>query len=157
MPRIKAHGLGGHVVNVGLRGRHHVGAAHPRHLQSDQGGGDFADRAFARRAGREAAGHRHDRAAPGPVSTNISDIEKLRPIKYQVDSPFRDRNLPHGALPDNPTGENYWLDPLLVGQWTVHAIVNNRLYLVTHPQFIESVKARHRGIEAAMAPGYLPD
>jgi hypothetical protein len=38
----------------------------------------------------------------------------------------------------------------------VHAIEHNRLYVITHPQFIDSVKARHRGIEDAMAPGYLP-
>ena len=93
---------------------------------------------------------------PGPVTTNISDTEQLRPAEFQVDSPFRDRTNPHGSLPENPTGENYWLDPLDVGRWTVHGIENNRLYVITHPQFIESVKKRHNGIESAMAPGYLP-
>jgi NAD(P)-dependent dehydrogenase (short-subunit alcohol dehydrogenase family) len=156
LPRIKAHGLGGHVVNVASEG----GIMSARLTRGIYNPTKAAVISLTEHLRVELAEKRLDIGAtvlcPGPVSTNISEIEKLRPIKYQVDSPFRDRNLPHGSLPDNPTGENYWLDPLLVGQWTVHAIVNDRLYVITHPQFIESVKARHRGIEAALAPGYLP-
>lgn len=156
MPRIKAHGRGGHVVNVASEGgimsaRLTRGIYNPtkaavisltEHLRVELGekGLDIGTTVLL----------------PGPVTTNISGTEDRRPAEFQVDSPFRSRERPHGALPPNPTGENYWLDPLLVGQWTVHGILNNRLYVITHPQFIDSVKARHRGIEEAMAPGYLP-
>lgn len=156
MPRIKAHGRGGHIVNVASEGgimsaRLTRGIYNPtkaavisltEHLRVELGekGLDIGTTVLL----------------PGPVTTNISGTEDRRPAEFQVDSPFRNRERPHGALPPNPTGENYWLDPLLVGQWTVHGILNNRLYVITHPQFIDSVKARHRGIEEAMAPGYLP-
>jgi NAD(P)-dependent dehydrogenase (short-subunit alcohol dehydrogenase family) len=156
LPRIKAHGRGGHIVNVASEGgimsaRMTRGIYNPtkaavisltEHLrvELEEKGLDIGTTVLC----------------PGPVATNISETENLRPAKFQVESPFRDRSRPHGALPGDPTVENYWLDPLLVGQWTVHAIVNNRLYVITHPQFAESVKARHRGIEDAMAPGYLP-
>jgi len=156
LPRIKAHGKGGHIVNVASEGgimsaRLTRGIYNPtkaavismtEHLRVELGakGLDIGTTVLC----------------PGPVTTNISGTEDRRPAEFQVDSPFRNRDRPHGSLPDNPTGENYWLDPLLVGEWTVHAILNNRLYVITHPQFIESVKARHRGIEDAMAVGYLP-
>ncbi len=64
---------------------------------------------------------------------------KLRPTKYQVDSPFRDRNLPHAALPDNLTGEE--LLALIRYRSTVDGpcyLAINRLYTFTSPQFIGS-------------------
>jgi len=156
LPRIKAHGRGGHIVNVASEG----GIMSARLTRGIYNPTKAAVISLTEHLRVELAEKGLDIGTtvlcPGPVATNISEIEKLRPKKYRVESPFRDRNLPHGALPDNPTGENYWLDPLLVGQWTVHGILNNRLYVITHPQFVESVKARHRGIEEAMAPGYLP-
>ncbi len=156
LPRIKAHGLGGHVVNVASEG----GIMSARLTRGIYNPTKAAVISLTEHLRVELAHKRLDIGTtvvcPGPVSTNISNIEALRPAEFQVESPFRNRDNPHGALPDNPGGENYWLDPLLVGQWTVHGIVNNRLYVITHPQFIESVKARHAGIEAAMAPGYLP-
>ncbi len=156
LPRIKAHGLGGHVVNVASEG----GIMSARRTRGIYNPTKAAVISLTEHLRVELAVKALDIGTtvlcPGPVATNISDTEILRPAAFQVDSPFRNRDNPHGALPDNPTGENYWLDPLLVGQWTVHAILHNRLYVITHPQFIESVKARHAGIEAAMAPGYLP-
>ncbi len=157
LPRIKAHGRGGHVVNVASEG----GIMSARLTRGIYNPTKAAVISLTEHLRVELAAKGLDIGTtvlcPGPVATNISDIEKLRPEAFQVDSPFRNRADPHGALPDNPTGENYWLDPLLVGEWTVHAILNNRLYVITHPQFIDSVKARHAGIEAAMAPDYLPE
>ena len=156
LPRIKASGLGGHVVNVASEG----GIMSARLTRGIYNPTKAAVISLTEHLRVELEEKRLDIGTtvlcPGPVSTNISEIERLRPAEFQVESPFRRRDNPHGVLPPNPTGENYWLDPLLVGQWTVHGIVNNRLYVITHPQFIDSVKARHRGIEAAMAPGYLP-
>jgi NAD(P)-dependent dehydrogenase (short-subunit alcohol dehydrogenase family) len=156
LPRIKAHGMGGHVVNVASEG----GIMSARLTRGIYNPTKAAVISLAEHLRVELEQKGLDIGAtvlcPGPVTTNISQTEQLRPTEYQVDSPFRVRDNPHGSLPENPTGENYWLDPLDVGRWTVHAIENNRLYVVTHPQFIDSVKRRHAGIEAAMAPGYLP-
>ncbi len=156
LPRIKAQGQGGHVVNVASEG----GIMSARLTRGIYAPTKAAVISLTEHLRVELA---HKGLAigttvvcPGPVTTNIADVEQIRPAEFQVESPFRQRDNPHGALPDNPSGEDYWLDPLLVGHWTVHAIAHNRLYVITHPQFIESVKARHRGIEAAMAPDYLP-
>ncbi len=157
LPRIKAHQRGGHIVNVASEG----GIMSARLTRGIYAPTKAAVISLTEHLRVELAEKGLDIGTtvlcPGPVSTNISETEALRPAAFQVESPFRRRDRPHGALPANPTGENYWLDPLLVGQWTVHGIVNNRLYVITHPQFLDSVKARHRRIEEAMAPGYLPD
>jgi len=156
LPRIKAHGRGGHVVNTASEGaimsaRLTRGIYAPtkaavisltEHLrvELEEKGLDIGTTVVC----------------PGPVATNIAETETMRPTEFQVESPFRSRDNPHGALPANPSGVNYWLDPLLVGHQTVHAILANKLYVVTHPAFIDSVKARHAAIEAAMAEDYLP-
>lgn len=156
LPRIKAQGQGGHVVNVASEG----GIMSARLTRGIYAPTKAAVISLTEhlRVELEHKGYPIGTTVvcPGPVATNIAETEHLRPPEFRVESPFRNRDNPHGALPDNPSGEDYWLDPLLVGRWTVHAIVHDRLYVITHPQFIDSVKARHRGIEEAMAPDYLP-
>jgi NAD(P)-dependent dehydrogenase (short-subunit alcohol dehydrogenase family) len=157
LPRIKAHGRGGHIVTTASEG----GIMSARLTRGIYAPTKAAVISLTEHLRVELAEKGLDIGTtvvcPGPVSTKIAETEQYRPAAFLVATPFRDRLLPHGALPDNPSGENYWLDPLLVGRWTVHAILHNRLYVITHPQFVESVKARHRGIEEAMAPGYLPE
>lgn len=156
IPRIKAHGLGGHVVNVSSEG----GIMSARLTRGIYNPTKAAVISLTEhlRIELEAKGAAIGATVvcPGPVRTNIADTEQLRPAEFRVESPFRNRTDPHGALPPNPTGEDYWLDPLLVGRQTVHAILTDKLYVITHPTFIESVRARHAGIEAAMAGDYLP-
>jgi NAD(P)-dependent dehydrogenase (short-subunit alcohol dehydrogenase family) len=157
LPRIKAHGLGGHIVTTASEG----GIMSARLTRGIYAPTKAAVISLTEHLRVELEEKGIDIGTtvvcPGPVSTKIAETEQYRPAAFMVQTPFRDRSLPHGALPANPTGENYWLDPLLVGRWTVHAILHNRLYVITHPQFIDSVKTRHRGIEEAMAPGYLPE
>jgi NAD(P)-dependent dehydrogenase (short-subunit alcohol dehydrogenase family) len=156
IPRIKAHGLGGHIVNTASEGAI-MSARLTRGIYAPTKAAVIALTEHLR-VELEAKGANIGTTVvcPGPVATNISETEALRPAAFQVDSPFRSRDNPHGALPANPTGANYWLDPILVGRQTVHAILHDKLYVITHPAFIDSVKARHAGIEAAMAEDYLP-
>jgi NAD(P)-dependent dehydrogenase (short-subunit alcohol dehydrogenase family) len=156
LPRIKDHGLGGHIVNTASEGGI-MSARLTRGIYAPTKAAIISLTEHLRvELEEKGLGIGTTVVCPGPVSTKIAETEQYRPSAFMVTTPFRDRSMPHGALPANPTGENYWLDPLLVGRWTVHAIVNDRLYVITHPQFIDSVKARHRGIEEAMEPGYLP-
>jgi len=156
IPRIKAHGLGGHIVNTASEGAI-MSARLTRGIYAPTKAAVISLTEHLR-VEFEAKGIDIGTTVvcPGPVETNISETESNRPAAFQVDSPFRRQDSPHGALPANPGGGNYWLDPLLVGRQTVHAILENKLYVITHPAFIASVKARHAGIEAAMAQDYLP-
>ncbi|MBT2188106.1 SDR family NAD(P)-dependent oxidoreductase [Sphingobium nicotianae] len=156
IPRIKAHGMGGHIVNTASEG----GIMSARLTRGIYAPTKAAVISLTEHLRVELEEKGLDIGTtvvcPGPVSTNIAETELFRPAEFQVDSPFRARDNPHGALPANPGGANYWLDPLLVGRQTVHAIRENKLYVITHPAFIDSVKARHAAIEAAMAQDYLP-
>jgi NAD(P)-dependent dehydrogenase (short-subunit alcohol dehydrogenase family) len=156
LPRIKRHGLGGHLVFT-ASGAGIMSARLTRGIYAPTKAAIISLTEHLRvELEEKGLDIGTTVVCPGPVRSKIAETEQFRPAVFQVDTPVRDRTLPHGALPANPTGEDYWLDPLLVGRWTVHAIEHNRLYVITHPQFIDSVKARHRGIEDAMAPGYLP-
>ena len=50
------------------------------------------------------------------------------------------------------------MDPIWVGRAVVKAIIDNQLYIMTHPSYLPMVKARHQGIENAFGepaqPGY---
>ncbi len=61
--------------------------------------------------------------------------------------------------PDSPQlqGMNL-MDPIWVGRAVVKAIIENHLYIMTHPSYLPMAKARHQGIESAFGepaqPGY---
>lgn len=153
LPRIKAHGMGGHVVNTASEG----GIMQARKTRGIYAPTKAAVISLTEHLRVELEGQNIGTCVvcPGPVHSNIANAEQLRPAAYQVASPFRDKdpNKPHGELPGGP---NAWIDAIVVGRMTVHAIETDKLYVITHPQFLDSVKARHAGIEAAMAPGYMP-
>lgn len=50
------------------------------------------------------------------------------------------------------------MDPIWVGRAVVKAIIDNQLYIMTHPSYLPIVQARHQGIESAFGapaqPGY---
>lgn len=50
------------------------------------------------------------------------------------------------------------MDPIWVGRAVVKAIIEDQLYIMTHPSYLPMVKARHQGIEDAFGepaqPGY---
>jgi NAD(P)-dependent dehydrogenase (short-subunit alcohol dehydrogenase family) len=156
LPRIKAHGMGGHVVNTASEGAI-MSARLTRGIYAPTKAAVISLTEHLR-VELEAGGTNIGTTVvcPGPVATNIAQTESLRPAEYQVESPFRNRTDAHGALPADPGGGRFWLDPLDVGRMTVHAILTDKLYVITHPAFIDSVRARHAAIEAAMAPDYLP-
>lgn len=154
LPRMKAHGLEGHVVNTASEGAI-MSARLTRGVYAPTKAAVISLTEHLRlELEDKKANIGTSVVCPGPVTTNIAETEQLRPAEFKVDSPFRVGGS-HGALPPS-TGKGFWLDPLDVGRMTVHAILNDKLYVITHPAFIESVKARHAAIEAAMADDYLP-
>ncbi len=97
---------------------------------------------------------------PGPTRTNIGESGKVRPAHLREGSRFVElEREPPGPPPSSTGGPQAqarvggtmpWLDPLEAGRMTVDAIVNDRLYIVTHPEFLGAVKQRHEGIERAI-------
>jgi NAD(P)-dependent dehydrogenase (short-subunit alcohol dehydrogenase family) len=143
LPKILAHGEGGHIVNTSS-----VSAVLP-------GGLIYA----AAKAGVMglSEGIRTELAAdnvgvtvlmPGPIVTNIHEVAKLRPEKFQ-DTGFRE--MEDRLLQRQPSAA--WMDPIQVGEMIVDAIRRNLLFVLTHNEFRDGTAQRFEAILAAFPQG----
>ncbi|MBT3550155.1 MAG: SDR family NAD(P)-dependent oxidoreductase [Rhodospirillaceae bacterium] len=141
LPLIKDHGEGGHVVNTasmaGLR-------AYPK-----RGQGIYITTKFALVGMSEALapdlephGIGVTVLCPGYVNTSIFKAGRNRPQEYG--GPFvRDENSELAA------GAKNGMDPNIVGDLIVEAILENKLYVMTHDEERHMVEDRHANIMAA--------
>lgn len=141
LPLIKDHGEGGHVINTasmaGLR-------AYPR-----RGQGIYITTKFALVGMSEALapdlephGIGVTVLCPGYVNTSIFKAGRNRPQEYG--GPFvRDENSELAA------GAKNGMDPNIVGDLIVEAILKNKLYVMTHDTERHMVENRHANIMAA--------
>ncbi|WP_024795291.1 SDR family NAD(P)-dependent oxidoreductase [Tomitella biformata] len=77
---------------------------------------------------------------PAMVKTNIATSERNRPAVYQS------MPAPNTGAASIPAGA---LDAASVGEMVVDSIERGDLYIVTHPDTLDSVRERHRAIEEA--------
>ena len=85
---------------------------------------------------------------PGPVKTQIGRSSRNRPQELGAGG------LADVNLEDTPNFAGVaipWVDPLQAGDLVVDAIKRGELYIFTHPEMVEKVKARHDGIQQAAA------
>jgi hypothetical protein len=52
-------------------------------------------------------------------------------------------------MKDNPL----FMDPGTVGEMVLDAILNNKMYVLTHAEFGDGIRARHAALEAAIPAG----
>jgi NAD(P)-dependent dehydrogenase (short-subunit alcohol dehydrogenase family) len=144
LPRIKAHGLGGHVVNV---------SSQAGFLPARPGRGIYA----TTKAGLVALSE-HLRLeldgkgigvsvlCPGAVKTNIRESGRARPVHLREGSAFLEEEAKWREVAIDPD----WLDPIEVGRMTVEAILADRLYIFSHPEMLPVIKSRFDAVEAAL-------
>jgi NAD(P)-dependent dehydrogenase (short-subunit alcohol dehydrogenase family) len=145
LPRILAHGEGGHIVNTSS-----IGAVLP-----GPGGIVYLSAKFAVFGMTEClrAELSHDNVGvtllcPGPTSTNIHEVARLRPERYR-DSGFREIEQGLAERVRSPV----WMDPMAVGERVLDAILRNRLFVMTHNEFKAGVAMRFEAILAAFPKG----
>ena len=156
LPRILAHGEGGHVVNTAsLAG-----------LLPFSGLGVYNATKYAVVGMSEAM--RDDLAeqnigvsvlCPGLVNTNIFDSGRNRPADLQSDADTASLTLPgEDGDADDPEREARMeairataLDPDVVGDMVLHGIQENEAYIFTHPQYVREVNERQEEITASFA------
>jgi len=147
LPLIRAHGRGGHIVNTAS-----LGALMPaRPTRGIYATTKSAVIALSEhlRLDLEASAIGVSVLLPGPTRTNIGDSGRTRPAHLREGSRFVE--LEAGSTAPQPFPDNLpWLDPLEAGRMTVDAILGDRLYIVTHPQYLEAVRTRHAAIEHAI-------
>ena len=143
LPRIEAHGLGGHVINTAS-----LGALIPARLErgiyvtakagiiglSEHLRLDLAEKSIGVSV-----------LCPGPVKTNIRESGLTRPAHLPASESFGAIETALAGRSDAPD----WLEPIDVGRMMVEAIEQDRLYIFPHPAFVPAVAKRHAAIEAA--------
>jgi NAD(P)-dependent dehydrogenase (short-subunit alcohol dehydrogenase family) len=144
LPRIRAHGEGGHIVNTAS-----LAALVPMPAQfvtyvaakaavvaiSETIRGDLAQENIGVSV-----------LCPGPIRTNIGELARNRPAKFGVGDAFQkaeDAGATHVPFPS-------MMEPAEVGQLVLKAVQNNDLYIITHGEWRPMAQARHAGLLAAM-------
>ncbi|NQV56763.1 MAG: SDR family NAD(P)-dependent oxidoreductase [Rhodospirillales bacterium] len=141
LPLIKSQGEGGHVVNTasmsGLR-------AYPNRGQGIYITTKFALVGLSEALVSDLAPHNIGVSVlcPGFVNTAIYKAGRNRPDRYG--GPFARED--GGMLAD---GAKTGMDPNLVGEWVLEAILDNKLYIMTHDGERGMVEDRHNAIMAA--------
>lgn len=147
IPRMKAHGQGGHIVNTSsIAG-----------IVAGPGNGIYSATKFAIRGLSESL--RYDLAphsigvsvlCPGTVATNLHQSEENRPDRYKgkADDLLREQRSLTGTLFKQvlPTG----MDPVEVGEKVLRGIRNNDFYILSHPEFKEEFQESFDEIIAAL-------
>ena len=149
LPRIRAHGEGGHIVNTASMGG----------ILQYSRAGVYVTTKFAV-VGLSEALHAElmdepigvSAFCPGGVRTNIRDWEKTRPTRYATPAEgpavaaARGFNMSEEVLAT--LNEMSW-DPEEVGEMVLNGIRSNALYIFTSPEFRPGIEERFEAILAA--------
>ena len=142
LPRILAHGDGGHIVNT----------ASMSGILPHSGAGLYITTKFAVVGFSEAL--RTELVpenvgvsvlCPGPVQTNIAQCGKTRPERFSQTG-YADSDKSRKAHSISPL----YMNPRKVGSRVLEAIRNNELYIFTHSEFRQGIQARCEAIMAAV-------
>jgi len=135
LPRIRAHGEGGHIVNTAS-----MAAVIPIPNCSIYITAKSALVGMSECLAGELAADKIGVSAfcPGPVQSNIRELGKLRPDKYKKDSGLEEFEK---QLAQRPQGD-LWMDPVECGERVVRGIQRNDLYIFTHPEFKAGARER---------------
>jgi len=144
LPRIRAHGEDGHIVNTAS-----LAALVPMPAQ-------YVIYVAAKAAVLAISETIRDELArenigvsvlcPGPVRTNIHEVAKNRPSRFGVGHAFRAVEQAGGTAVPFPSR----MEPSEVGERVLAAILNEELYVITHGEWRPKTALRHAAIIDAM-------
>lgn len=144
LPRIRAHGEGGHIVSTAS-----LAALVPMPAQ-------FVTYVAAKAAvvtiSETIRGELMQEnigvsvLCPGPIRTNIHEVAKNRPAGFGVGDAFRETEQAGATKVPFPS----MMEPSEVGELVLNAIRNDQLYIITHGEWRPGAEARHAAIIKAM-------
>jgi NAD(P)-dependent dehydrogenase (short-subunit alcohol dehydrogenase family) len=145
LPRILAHGEGGHIVNTSS-----MAGILPHPGMGLYNTAKFAVVGLSESLREELAAENVGVSVlcPGPINTRIHEAEKTRPARF-ANSGLAETTKVLQKMKDNPL----FMDPSAVGEMVLDAILHNRLYILTHAEFGDGLRARHAALEAAIPAG----
>lgn len=143
LPRIRAHGEGGHIVNTSsLQAFVPMPANFVIYVAAKAAVVGISETIQAELK-QENIGV--SVLCPGPVRTNIHEVGKNRPAQFGVGEPFR-KGEESGTKLDLPG----MMDPADVGRMVLQAVQNDELYVITHGEWRPAAEALHAARIGAM-------
>ena len=143
LPRIRAHGEGGHVISTAS-----LAALVPMPAQ-------FVIYVAAKAAVVTISESIRDELlqedigvtvlCPGPIRTNIGELARNRPPQFGVGDAFREAEEAGATKVPFPS----MMEPAEVGRLVLNAVRNNELYVITHGEWRPMAEARHAAQLAA--------
>ena len=144
LPRIRAHGEGGHVVNTAsLAALVPMPAPYVTYVAAKAAVVAISE-TIRGELMQENIGV--SVLCPGPIRTNIGELAKNRPAKFGVGDAFRaaeEAGATHVPFPS-------MMEPVEAGELVLKAVRNDELYIITHGEWRPMAEARHAAIIAAM-------
>ena len=145
VPRMIAHGGGGHIVNVSsIGGLAALGTAGVYCTSK------FAVVGLSEALRSDLAGHGIGVSVycPGPVKSNIAEAGAKRPAELG-DTGYRMPETEGGPAKGAIFSNESWMDPEEAGRRILDAVRANQLYILSHPELRDAIRERHDAIDAA--------
>jgi NAD(P)-dependent dehydrogenase (short-subunit alcohol dehydrogenase family) len=147
LPRIRAHGEGGHIVNTSSLAALVVMPAFMVMYAASKAAVIALSEALSTELPQENIGVTV--LCPGPVKSNIHELGKNRPEQFRQDSGFADA--------EQQLGQRLWMKPEEVGDRILDAVLKDKLYVITHGEWRDMAAARFDAILDAMPKDVNPD
>ncbi len=141
VPRLLAHGEGGHIVNTASMAGVLPIAGAAIYITAKAALIGLSEALRTELAGE---GIGVSAFCPGPVQTNIREGGRMRPERYG-DSGYAELERELEERPNDPL----WMDPLECGERVLAGIRNDDLYVFTHREFREGADERFRAMLAS--------
>jgi NAD(P)-dependent dehydrogenase (short-subunit alcohol dehydrogenase family) len=144
VPRIRAHGEGGHVVNTAsLAGLVYMPSFMAIYATSKAAVITLSE---CIRDDLAPDGIGVSVLCPGPIRTNIHESGQNRPSRFKGSSGFAEAEAELAKREPSPL----WMDPKVVGELVLRGIENDELYIITHGEWRDAFTQRMNAILDAM-------
>jgi NAD(P)-dependent dehydrogenase (short-subunit alcohol dehydrogenase family) len=141
VPRIARHGEGGHIVNTSSMAGVLPGAGATIYVTAKAAVLGMSECLKAELAGDKIG---VTALCPGPITTNIHEVAKMRPEQFQ-NTGLGEVEASLAARVPSPV----WMDPIEVGEMVLDAIRRDLLFIFTHNEFKDGVAQRFAATLAA--------
>jgi len=151
LPRMIRHGEEGHIISTSSTGGFSAVAGSGIYCASK-----FAVAGIMESLASDLEGTNINASVlfPGPVMTNLPlSSNEIRPDHLKNEN---NKHIPSDSNATPPFDMSRFMDPLEIGKRIVRAIKRNDLFIMSHPEFAEGLKARNNALLRAV-PDEKPD
>ena len=151
IPRIRKHGEGGHVVNTASLAALVVMPSNMAMYVTAKAAVVALSEAIRAELAQEGIGV--SVLCPGPIKSNIHQLNQNRPDQFKTSGAFAQAadKLAQRQVSD------LWMEPEQVGDMIVKAILNDEPYVITHGEWQGAVTSRYQAMMAAMPTEANPE